>query len=205
MAAQRHGGDEREVKLAVPPGFTLPPLDRLGDLTVVDRGDHNLHAVYWDTDHLLLAHAGVGVRHRNGVWTYKGRSRREGDALVREELEVDGGDPRPPREVRERLAQWVPDVALVHPVAHLHTVRRQLDVSSAGGEAELVHDRVSVRDGQREAARFEEVEVEFDPGSQALADRLVRHLVEHGGTVDTTAKYVRALRALGHDPPQAAL
>lgn len=198
------GSEEREVKLAVPAGFVLPSLDELGDVTTHDHGENHLRAVYWETDDLVLARAGVGVRHRNGVWTFKGRSRLEGEAVVREEVELEGPAGSIPAALRRRLATWV-DVGALRPIAQLRTVRRQIDVSCATLSAELVHDRVSVRDGAREVAFFEEVEVEFAAESLPLADRIVRLLIDHGAAVDPTAKLVRALRALGHEPPVLTL
>jgi inorganic triphosphatase YgiF len=195
------GVEEREVKMAVPDGFVMPELGQLAGVSVSDRGDLLLDAIYWDTDDLGLASAGVGVRRRNGVWTFKGRSRREGRAVVREELELDGDADRVPQPIKERLAQWVV-VSQVHPVAELHTIRRTFDVSATTESAEVVHDRVSVRDGTQERARFEEVEVEYAVESAPLADRLVALLAAHGAMLDATAKYVRALRILGRNPPE---
>ncbi len=202
-ATSHQGAEEREVKLAVGDGFALASWLRLAGVTTVDRGDERLHAVYWDTPDLALARAGVGTRHRNGIWTYKGRSRRDGDAVVRAEIEVAGPPQVMPDEVRARVQRWV-DVATVQPIAELDTMRRTVDASAGAERAEIVHDRVRVIDGEAEVERFSEVEVEFQVESQALADRLVRLFVEHGATVDTTSKYVRALRALGHHPPTAA-
>lgn len=208
MGAPQHGQhagtDEREVKLAVAEGFVLPRLDQLDAVTVVDRGDQMLDAAYWDTTELALANAGVGVRHRNGVWTFKGRSRREGDAVVREELEIEGDPAGFPRQLRERVSEWAA-VGALQQVARLRTRRHQVDVQTSTGSAELVHDRVSILDGERQIGRFEEVEVEYPHGSETLADRLVALLVDHGATRDNTAKYVRALRALGHHPPEVML
>jgi inorganic triphosphatase YgiF len=205
-ATGKDGGsvEEREVKLAVAEDFQLPALTELDGVTVVDRGDERLRAVYWDTDGLALAHAGVGLRHRNGVWTYKGRSRREGDAVVREELELSADGDSIPEEMRERVGQWVTPAAL-HPVAELDTLRHQVDLVEGSSAVELVRDRVRVLDGARVVASFDEVEVEHARSSQALADRLVRLLVAGGAVVDTTPKYFRALRALGHDPPEVSL
>jgi inorganic triphosphatase YgiF len=195
------GVEEREVKMAVPSGFVMPQIDALAGVTVTDRGDELLHAVYWDSGDLALARAGVGVRHRNGVWTFKGRSRRDGDAVVREELELPGDADHLPEALRERLARWA-DVSLVHPIAELRALRHAFDVSDEIHSAEVVHDRVSVRDGTDERGRFEEVEVEYPTGSAPLADRLVTLFVDNGATIDGTAKYLRALRLLGHDPPE---
>jgi inorganic triphosphatase YgiF len=203
MSRATEGVEEREIKMAVPDGFVMPALSQLAGVTVVDRGDTLLHAVYWDTGDLGLARAGVGVRHRNGVWAFKGRSRRDGNALVREELELSGEADRLPEPISQRLAEWVV-VSEVRPVAELRTVRHTFDVSATSQSAEVVHDRVSVRDGTAERARFKEVEVEYESASAALTDRIVALLASHGATVDTTPKYLRALRLLGYDPPEVS-
>jgi hypothetical protein len=102
--------------------------------------------------------------------------------------------------VHARLAQWV-DPHSVHPVAQLDTLRRTIDIADGSARAELVHDRVSVVDGTSVVARFDEVEVEFAADSSALADRVVNLLKARGAVVDARPKYIRALRFLGHDPP----
>jgi inorganic triphosphatase YgiF len=197
------GAEEREVKLAVAEGFVLPALTELAEVTTTDRGDERLRAVYWDTDDLALAHAGVGLRHRNGVWAYKGRSRRDGDAVVREEIEERAGGDTIPTDIGKRVQRWV-DPAALHPVAELDTVRHQVDVVHGDSTVELVHDHVDVVDGTGVVTSFEEVEVEFETASQDLANRLVRLLLSAGATVDTTPKYMRALRALGHHAPEVS-
>jgi inorganic triphosphatase YgiF len=195
------GAEEREVKLRVAEDFALPALSTLARVTAVDGGEERLRAVYWDTDDLRLANAGVGVRHRNGVWTFKGRSRQDRDAMVRDEVEVPGGPDTMPAAVRARVGSWA-DGAPLHSIAELRTVRHTVNVSAGDERAEVVHDRVRVMDGDREVDRFAEVEVEFELPSTALAERLVRLLIDRGATVETTPKLVRALRALGHDPPR---
>jgi len=202
--ASQGGVEEREVKLAVPDGWQLPSLTQLDGMTATDRGDERLQAVYWDTDDLGLARAGVGLRHRNGTWGFKGTSRREGDALVREEVEVVAGTDKIPPVIRERVESFV-ELPALHPIAELDTMRHTIDVRDARSQVELVHDRVRVIDGNRVVARFAEVEVEFAVAAQQLADRLVQMLVDGGAVVDTIPKYVRALRALGHDAPGAVM
>ena len=202
--ASQGGVEEREVKLAVPDGWQLPSLTQLDGMTATDRGDERLQAVYWDTDDLGLARAGVGLRHRNGTWGFKGTSRREGDALVREEVEVVAGTDKIPPVIRERVESFV-ELPALHPIAELDTMRHTIDVRDARSQVELVHDRVRVIDGNRVVARFAEVEVEFPVAAQQLADRLVQMLVDGGAVVDTIPKYVRALRALGHDAPGAVM
>ncbi|HWF58287.1 MAG TPA: CYTH domain-containing protein [Candidatus Dormibacteraeota bacterium] len=192
--------EEREVKLAVPDDFVLPSLSGLDSLTTLDEGEEVLRSVYWDTGDLALVRAGVGVRHRNGIWTFKGPSRRDGDAVVREELEVAAPGDVIPALVRSRIGPLL-DPSTLHPVVTLDNLRHRLDVRDGAGSAELVHDRVAVLDGARVVARFTEVEVEFSPAGQAIADSLVHLLLAHGAVVDPTPKYARALRALGLDPP----
>jgi inorganic triphosphatase YgiF len=203
-AGSGEGIEEREVKLAVAADFVLPSLSGLDGVTAVDAGEELQRAVYWDTDDLALAHAGVGVRHRNGIWTFKGLSRRDGDAVVREELEVAAPAHTITPVVSSRLERWV-DTSSLHPVASLDTLRHRMDVTDGSLRAELVHDRVSVLDGSRVVARFAEVEVEYTAEGRTLADRLVRLMVASGAVVDATPKYLRALRALGHEPPDMSL
>ena len=105
-----------------------------------------------------------------------------------------------PSRVRARLQEWV-DPDSLHPVAQLDTLRRTVDITDGSARAELVHDRVSVLDGRRVVARFDEVEVEYNASSSALAERVVNLMKAHGAVVDTMPKYMRALALLGHDPP----
>jgi inorganic triphosphatase YgiF len=193
--------EEREVKLAVPDDFVLPTPAGLAGVAAVDRGRRTLDAVYWDTPDLQLARAGAALRHRNGTWTYKGLSRRDGDAVVREEHELDAAGTAIPEAMADRVGRHA-DPAALAPLAGVRTERHTWDLTRGGERAELVHDRVEVIDGERVADRFAEVEVEYPPGSRALADDVVSWLRSHGAVVDGTAKYVRALRALGHDPPE---
>ena len=61
---------------------------------------------------------------------------------------------------------------------------------------------MSVRSGDRTAATFREVEVELFDADAALIDAVMTRLRAAGvGEPDSTPKYVRALRALGHDVP----
>ncbi len=194
-------GEEREVKLAVAQGFVLPPLSQLVGVSADDRGEERLHALYWDTAGLGLARAGVALRHRSGMWTFKGRSRRDGDSLVREEVEVAGDADTVPASLRARIDELV-DARELRVVAQLDSLRRTIDVRSGDEIGEVVHDRVSVMGSGGEVLRFEEVEVEFEAHSHALADRVVHMVIASGATVDKTSKYRRALRALGWDPPE---
>lgn len=190
--------EEREVKLAVDADFALPALDGLTGVVLEELGERELRAVYWDSDDLALARAGVGLRHRNGTWTYKGRTRHEGNSVVREEREVDAPGTGIPAELCAAAGRWV-DVATLRSVVTVVTRRRTVLVHRRAACVEVVHDRVSVHSGDRVVDRFTGVEVEYRPSAAGLADDVVALLLEHGAVVDGTAKYVRALRALGHD------
>ena len=86
---------ERELKLVVPPTFTLPSL--LGLLPGVSPKageDRWLEAVYLDTADLRLARWGASFRHRSDDgWTVKLSQTGEGDILVRHEYVFPGDDP----------------------------------------------------------------------------------------------------------------
>jgi hypothetical protein len=98
------------------------------------------------------------------------------------------------------------DPSVLHPVAVLRATRRVLTLgrSTSGergsGTVEVMDDTVEVRapDGSV-VDRFRELEVEMQDGGDELADRVAARLREAGaGAPESTSKYRRALRALGH-------
>jgi inorganic triphosphatase YgiF len=206
--------EEREIKIAAPDSFVLPELDGVvSGVTAVDRGHHRLDATYWDTETLALQRAGFGLRYRTtdgkaGRWTLKAQSRRDGPAVVREEIDMDGEPDHPPAHALERIRSAVEDVDL-GPVAMLRTSRHTVDLMKQSGQrlAEVADDRVSILDGDRELGAFREVEVELmsEPDS-AFVDAVLDRLRAAGAAViDPTPKYVRALRVLGYEVPVAEL
>jgi inorganic triphosphatase YgiF len=200
--------EEREIKIPVPTDFVLPGLDGVVEGThAVDRGTVELSATYWDTDDLTLLHANLGLRHRSapgepGKWTLKAGSRMVGDAVSREETDFRGPPARPPRAAIDVIRPVVGEVAL-HPIAQLVTDRHTVDlVAGETRRAEVADDRVSVRSGNRTVETFREVEVELFDADDTLIDAVMARLRAAGvGAPDSTPKYVRALRALGHDIP----
>ena len=196
---------EREFKYDVAETYALPALDGIGGLQARDRGIRQLDAVYWDTDDLRLLRAGFGLRHRTrdgggGTWTLKAGSHREGGAMVREETELPGAPQHIPQELIARF-QAAAAPGDVHPIAHLRTARHVIDLSDAGQPlAELADDTVTVFRGDEQVLRFREVEVELH-GDDAGRTEPVLDLLRAAGAVPaaTASKYVRALRALGHD------
>jgi inorganic triphosphatase YgiF len=206
--------EEREIKIAAPSSFVLPDLDGVAaGVKAVDRGHHRLDATYWDSETLALQRAGFGLRYRTtdgraGRWTLKAQSRRDGPAVVREEIDMDGEPDHPPAHALERTRSAVGDVDL-RPVATLRTTRHIVDLMEQNGRrlAEVADDIVSILDGDRELGAFREVEVELmgEPDS-ALVDTVLNKLRAAGAAdIDPTPKYVRALRALGYDVPVAEL
>ncbi|HEX6537737.1 MAG TPA: CYTH domain-containing protein [Candidatus Dormibacteraeota bacterium] len=196
---------EREFKADVAETFVLPDLDGVAGLRAHDRGVRALDATYWDTDDLRLLRGGYGLRHRTtdggeGVWTLKAGSHREGGAMVREETEVPGPPDQLPAEVAARIGD-VAAAADLHPVAHLRSARRVVDLTDSGRRfAEIADDTVTVMEGDREVHRFREVELELHGGDDARAEQVLAVLRRAGaGAPTSSSKYVRALEALGHD------
>jgi CHAD domain-containing protein len=203
---------EREVKLGVWPGFTMPSLDGVAAGTATEAlPPQRLEATYYDTASLALARMGVTLRYRTGeddgdVWTLKlpkgsGGSR---GVLARDEIEVSAGPNAIPAVLRDRIAAWVRS-ARVAPVARLQTARERADVVGNDGKrlAEIVDDEVSVLDGRHVALRFREVEVELAPDAEeAVLDELVARLRAAGaGAPDPTPKVIRALGPRALTPP----
>ena len=196
---------EREFKADVAETFVLPDLDGIAGLRARDRGTRILEATYWDTDGLALMHHGYGLRNRtsdgtNLLWTLKAGTHREGDAVVREEIELPGEPDRMPREIAERVTAVAPESAL-HPVARLRTARHIVDLSE--GEtpvAEVADDRVSVLRGDEEVHSFREVEVELHGDDEGRVDAVLERIRAAGaGPPSSSSKYVRALTALGYE------
>lgn len=196
---------EREAKFDVPEDFALPSLDiPARGIRSVDRGTHLLDAVYWDTASLQLLQHRIGLRHRtrdgvDGRWTLKGAAREAGGVLEREEVEVDGRPETLPAELRHRLPSEARDALI--PVAHLRTQRHVHDLLDGSDQrwAELADDSVTVVDGDRVVATFREVEVEMtrDNADTLLPPILERLRAAGARRPARSAKYVRALEALG--------
>ncbi|MEA2636988.1 MAG: hypothetical protein QOE18_45 [Chloroflexota bacterium] len=198
--------EEREIKIPVDAGFALPDLDAVVEgIRAVDRGTVELSATYWDTDALTLLHSHLGLRHRrargeSGRWTLKAGNGNVGLAVSREETDFMGPPDRPPPAALEVIRAEVGEVAL-HPIANLVTMRHTVDlVAGDVRRAEVADDHVAVRSGTRTVSEFREVEVELFDAEAALIDAVMARLHAAGaGDPESTPKYVRALRALGHD------
>jgi inorganic triphosphatase YgiF len=198
--------EEQEIKIPVSGDFVLPDLDAVVPGTrAVDRGLLELSATYWDTDQLTLLRAQLGLRHRSasgetGRWTLKTGARHVGLAISREETDFAGSPDEPPDDAMAMIRESVGDVVL-HPVASLVTIRHTVDLMAGETRcAEVADDLVSVRLEERTVQNFREVEMELYDADEPLIDAVMTLLHDAGaGEPDSTPKYVRALRALGHD------
>jgi len=189
---------EREAKLAAPPGFDVPELGGPDDgFSAEPRPERRLQTTYYDTPDLRLARWGASLRYRPGEgWTVKLPEGRNGVQLVRAE-HVFGGDGRKPPAEAVALVRAFVRTGRLAPAARMRTVRRPVELRDPGGSrlAEVVDDDVQVLDGRRIAARFRELEVELDETADAgLLDQVVDRLLEAGAqAAEPTPKYLRAL------------
>jgi CHAD domain-containing protein len=174
---------EREVKLAAPDGFRFPRLDAcVNGLTISPLPRRSLTATYYDTADLRLARWGLTVRYRTGDntgWTVKLPDGDGGPALVRRELQFEGGPGEVPAELLDLLRAYLRRDPLGE-VARLRTTRTGVQLQGAEGvpEVEVVDDRVVVYDGRTISGRFRQLEVEAtdERGTDAMtavADRLL--------------------------------
>lgn len=204
---------ERELKLSVGDTFVMPPLvdSSSGVTAMTDLPELELGSVYHDTVDLRLARSGVTLRYRIGDdegphWSLKlpvaGK-----DLDEREELSFEGGPAEIPSAARDLVAAWTRRGHLA-PAAALSTRRRRWTLAGADGTelAELVHDDVSVLDGERVVGRFRELELESrGPELESLRPLVV--LLQRAGATpaEPVPKAVRALGPRAAAPPDVVL
>jgi len=200
---------EVELKYAADEAFELPSLTELvvgtEVVSILDGAPlsdgvsarHRLDAVYFDTDDLRLAAAGLTLRRRTGGedsgWHLKVPVAR----ATRSEVRLPAGRVPPgrmPRAVPEQLQAMVWAQTLgreLQPVAHIVTERTVRRLTDPTGRVlvELADDRVTARrlfslDGTGEAAgavtHWREIEVEVADGATDLLDGLDTRMRRHG-------------------------
>jgi CHAD domain-containing protein len=186
---------ERELKLAVPPGFALP------ELPGEPLDPKTFTSTYHDTADRALARAGITLRrrvqNRRGLWQLKLPG--DGERL---ELEAPGGPSAPPEQLAALLVGVLRGRAL-EPAAVLRTRREGIRARENGRPvADVTIDTVSVMDGRRVRERFVELEAEaLDRGADALPG-LERALLAAGAEPGDGRP--KAFRALGHFPVEHA-
>jgi CHAD domain-containing protein len=179
---------EREVKLAPPPDLDLSELD--GESAAARDFD----STYYDTEsHDLLRHR-VTFRRRvegdSAAWQLKLPG-----ADGRHELEFEDGE-LPPDEAL-RLVFALTRRAPVAPVARLRTHRTTVRINRGDVHvADVVLDAVTVLDGERVGAAFDELEVELMEGEEDDLRRL-EGVLRNAGAVDAEgpSKLARVLGA----------
>jgi CHAD domain-containing protein len=195
---------EREAKLLVGKGFTLPELGDLdGGLRATPAMPRHLESVYYDTADLALARSGVTLRYRTGepggAWTLKLPRARSDAALVRAEIGFDAPAGAVPAQARDLVRAYLRGRPLVE-VARFRTDRVVVRLCDQHGVrlAEVVHDTVADAEHDR---GFDEVEVELTgPAGTELLHTVVGRLVTAGArTGRPVPKVVRLLgeRAVG--------
>jgi CHAD domain-containing protein len=191
---------EREVKLAPPADLDLTSL---GGTRAPAR---TFDSTYHDTAARDLLRWGVTLRRRverrRGAWQLKVPS---GKARV--ELEFADAE-APPGEATALLVALTRRAPL-EAVAHLKTRRETIRVSRDGVHvADVVHDVVTVLDGEEVVGAFDELEIELADGAEPDLEQLERALREQGATdAGGPSKLARALGvppgAVNGTPPPA--
>ncbi len=185
---------EREIKLSVPVGFSLPA--GLGEVLPA----RTLVSTYVDTPDYCLAKHGITFRRRleqrRGLWQLKLPS-----GAGRLEVELEEGGAAPPQALSDLLYAHLRGETL-RPVAKLRTRRVGVRVRNGGAVAEVVLDRVSVLQERRVQQHFLECEIELLEGDPALLGTLEAELRRAGaGDHDGRPKLFRVLGLPAWAPP----
>jgi CHAD domain-containing protein len=189
---------EVETKYDVGDGFAAPDLAGLPGVVAVEGPvEHQLEAVYLDTDDLRLLRARITLRRRTGGpdagWHLKLPA---GDARREMHAPLGRGTKNPPRALQEPVVGILRG-ASVRPVATLRTRRLVTTLRGADGAvlAEIADDAVSatvpvVPDGAAEMHVWREVEVELGAGDDALATAVGERLLVAGAAPSPSASKV---------------
>lgn len=191
---------EREIKLTITAKSELPDFADYGQ--VVDNGIANLETTYWDSHGAQLAANSWGLRHRTddtdiGIWTLKGPSHTENQAVVRPEYEVKASGDTPPRELIEYLPESLKHLVLT-PIVCLQVDRHSLFITTKNRRCEVVDDQVLVLSLQGTIIdEFREIEIEFEQGADQLAEWIAGKVKTECNVIPGIgSKYARALQAL---------
>jgi CHAD domain-containing protein len=195
---------ETERKYEVTDGVELPGWSELAGVQgLVGPEEQTLEAVYYDTEDLRLARAGVTLRRRRGGDDAGWHLKLPVGGDSRDEVRV--ADARatrrrtPPAEL-VGLTRSVARGAALGPVAELTTTRRRWRLTDADGRVlvEVVDDHVSAHTlgAFTSGESWREVEVELGgDGDPDLLDRVERRLLKAGiRRSDARSKLARLLR-----------
>ena len=192
---------ELELKFSAPADFAAGALtSQAGIEGIAELPALKLVAVYYDTDDLRLARAGVTLRYRTGddngaAWTLKLPTLDTPE--LRDEVVIGQANRNNVPDEARRLTTAFARGAELRRVARLRTRRRRWSLRELGGRelAELVDDRVSVLDGRRVTQRFHELEIEARSSDLAGLRRIETALGQMGFA--PTSPSPKVFRALG--------
>lgn len=144
-----------------------------------------LSAVYYDTEDLRLARAGITLRRRSGGGDDGWHLKLPAGKDARDEVRLPPGEPGAPPAPLVLLTRAAHRGAPLVPVVELDTARREWMLADSDGHplATVTDDRVT---GQTLAAptsvtRWEEIEVELaDRGTPEVLDRIEQALLDAG-------------------------
>ena len=198
---------ETERKYEVVDGVELPGWAGLAGVeSLVGPEEQTLEAVYFDTEDLRLAQAGVTLRRRRGGddagWHLKLPVGGDGHGDSRDEVRVSdaraGRRRKPPAELVALTRVFTRGAALA-PVAELATTRRRWRLTDADGRLliEVVDDHVAAHTlgASTSGESWREVEVELGTdGDPGLLDNVERRLLDAGiRRSDAQSKLARLL------------
>ncbi len=198
---------EIERKFEVPEDLAVPDLTGVaGVARVVDAGEDELEATYFDTTDLRLATTGVTVRRRTGGgdegWHLKLPT---GSDRFELRLPLSRAKHTVPKEFRDALQSVVGDAEL-RPCCVVRTQRRRHHLEDDEGRvlAEVADDRVTAErvdpvDDAAAASSWREWEVELEAGGRPLLGEVASLLLEAGATESSWGS--KLARTLGVEVP----
>ncbi|HEY4027827.1 MAG TPA: CHAD domain-containing protein [Candidatus Dormibacteraeota bacterium] len=196
---------ERQLTLSAAPAFHLPDLSGLpGGVVVSPEREVRLETTCFDTPDLRLARWGLSLLHRDHQWTLAIPDR---SGVPATELRFEGGAERPPDEAVALVRAYARGAAL-EPVARMSSWSRRVALADASGRrlGEVVDDEISVLDGGRVVARYREVEIDLERGSDALLRPLRDRLRRAGaGKADPMPVCLRALGPAARAEPDVVV
>lgn len=181
--ADRH--EEIERKFALGDREAPDPAAWPGVVAVAEPVVHELDAMYFDTDDLRLATAGVTLRRRTGGsddgWHLKVPG--DGEGRVEHGLPLDAGTDAPPDAFVQQVASLTGGAGL-RPICRVRTTRRERRIDGATGPvASVCDDTVTTTNllDPRLDQDWHELEVELaGDGTPAFLDAVTDHLAGLG-------------------------
>lgn len=191
---------ERELKLQADAAFTMPDLTVVPGVTAELGPPERLVALYYDTPNLRLAHWGVTLRDRDGVWTLKVPVGDGHHILNRHEVSFTGASGTPPPAAQDAVCALLAGEAMA-PIATIATTRRIYRIRGGDGRGlgNLADDLVEVSRDGLVTSGFRQLELELAPGAEPRLRKAVARLLRAAGAQREPA-LPKLIQALGIDP-----